>query len=583
MAGMLTLATLRDTRPPPAAALRFQIPAPVKLAEAGTFSVSPDGRHLVFGGADAKGTFRLWIRSFDTEETTPLQGTESEDINFMPPMIWSPDSRFIAFYSAGKIKRVDRSGGLPRVVCDVPGVGVGGAWNSADVIIVGNTGGGLVKCPAGGGAATPVTVLTPLLKDTAHMFPAFLPDGRHFLYLRVSRIDPSESGLYLGDLDTAADRQGTDRLVATPFGGSYVPGLAGAGHVLFVRDSALMALPFDADSRVAAGEATLLANGIGFFRDGASFTASTSTLVYRGGTQEYQLTWLDRDGAVTGLVGEPAELGGAALSPDATRVIMWRQSRLGRSSREVWLVDVLRHTSTPFATDPEVDIPAWSADGRDVYFALGVRGASINRKPADGSRPMETLLRKGGSEGPIYLAGAGLSATPDGRFLVFAAESDARGIDLWLLPLAAGAQAVPLLQQDADQIDGRVSPDGHWLAYVSNESGTNEVFLRPLTTDPVTGFPVPGAGLLVSRGGGISPRWTKNGLELFYQTRAGAAMAVTVDTTSAGPPRELFRAPGIQTAWSVSADGQRFLVAAPSRQSAPAFTVMVNWQSTLKH
>ena len=270
MVAFLALARSRDAQLPPAT-LRFQIPAPVSLNDPGNFSLSPDGRHLVFVGTDAKGILRLRIRDLDTLETRSVPGAEAEVVNFMPPVIWSPDSRVIAFFSqpTGQIKRIDRAGGLPRVVCEVPGVGVGGSWNDADVILVGNTSGGLVRCPAGGGGATAVTVVNPALKDAHHLLPAFLPDNRHFVYLRVSRTDPSETGLYLGDLETPADRQSTERLVATPFGGSYVPGLAGDGHLLFVRDGALMAMPFDAERRVMTGEPAVLANGVGSFRDSA--------------------------------------------------------------------------------------------------------------------------------------------------------------------------------------------------------------------------------------------------------------------------------------------------------------------------
>jgi Tol biopolymer transport system component len=526
MAAVLTLARLRDPQPAPATPLRFQIPAPVKLTEPGNFSLSPDGRHLVFVGTDAKGILRLRIRDFDTLETRSLPGMEAEVIDFMPPMIWSPDSRYIAFYSqgSGQIKRIDRSGGLPRVVCDVPGVGVGGSWNNADNILVGNTAGGLLQCPAAGGAATAVTALNPSLKDAHHLFPAFLPDNRHFVYLRVSRTDPSESGLYVGDLETPADRQSTVRLLTTPFGGSYVPGLAGEGYLLFVRDGTLMAMPFDAERGVAIGEPVVVANGVGSFRDGAFFSASSHALVYRGGAPEYQLTWLDRDGAVKGVVGEPAELGGATLSPDAMRVAMWRPSRLGRSSHELWLIDVVRNTSTPFATEPEADMPAWSPDGRVVYFALGTRGGSLNRKAADGNRPAEILRQPGGSDGPLWSGGSVMDVTPDGRFLVFAVEGNGSAADLWLLPLAVGGKAVPLIQQEFDQTDGRPSPDGRWLAYVSNESGTSEVFVRPLTADAATGVPIPGSKLPVSSGGGICAA--------LEEGRAGTVLSIRIGSHS---------------------------------------------------
>ena len=246
-------------------------------------------------------------------------------------------------------------------------------------------------------------------------------------------------------------------------------------------------------------------------------------------------------------------------------------------------MDVGRNMSTPFTTDPEADVPAWSPDGRDVYFGLGTRGGSLHRKAADGSRPAEMLRRPGNSDGPLWVGGTVIDVTSDGRFLVFTVEGGRTAQDLWLLPLDGGGKAIPLVEQDFDQTEGRPSPDGRWLAYVSNDSGTQDVFVRPLTKDPVTGVPVPGATLPVSRGGGSSPRWRKDGRELFYQSREGSIMAVTVDGASIGAPKELFRAPGIQGGWSVTADGQRFLVAAPSRLSAPDLTVVFNWQSTIKH
>jgi dipeptidyl aminopeptidase/acylaminoacyl peptidase len=584
VATFLALPRSGDVVMTPADPLRFQIPAPVTFTDPGNFSVSPDGRHVVFVGADDKGILRLRIRDFETGETRSLAGTEAEVVEFMPPMIWSPDSRVIAFYSQSTrdLKRIDRLGGLPRVICKIPGVGVGGSWNAVGVILIGNTAGGVVRCPAGGGVATAVTAVDPSLKDAHHLLPAFLPDNRHFVYLRVSRTDPSESGLYLADLEAPADRQSTERIVATPFGGAYMPGPNGNGHLLFVQENALMAMPFDAERRVPTGQPTKLASGVGTFRDSAFFSASRSILVYRESAPEFQMTWLDRDGSVKGLVGEAAELGGASLSPDEAQVVTWRRNRLGRSSRELWLIDVARNTSIPFATEPEADVPAWSVDGRVVYFALGTMDASLARRPADGSRPSETFLQ-GGTGSPRYTGGFAVAPTPDGRFLVLTVRSEATGIDLWLLPLTAGVEARPLVVEDFDQTSARVSPDGRWLAYVSRASGVYEVFVRPLTADPVSGVPVAGASRPVSRGGGISPRWRKDSRELFFQSLIGSVMSVPVEAASFGTPSELFRAPGIQPEWDVRADGQRFLVAAPVSNRGHELSVIVNWQSAIRH
>jgi serine/threonine-protein kinase len=192
------------------------------------------------------------------------------------------------------------------------------------------------------------------------------------------------------------------------------------------------------------------------------------------------------------------------------------------------------------------------------------------------------IRREGGADGPLFAGGAPMSFTPDGRFLIFGVEGGATGLDLMIMPVSESAKGQPLLHQDFDQIDARIAPNGRWLAYMSNESGIFEVFVRPLTRDPSTGMPVPGPSVLVSSGGAVSPRWRQDGRELFYQSRAGSIMAVKVDDASVGPPTELFRAPpGIQSEWSVSAEGDRFLVAAPIQRTAPAFTVVVNWQSSL--
>jgi Tol biopolymer transport system component len=352
--------------------------------------------------------------------------------------------------------------------------------------------------------------------------------------------------------------------------------------LLFVQENTLMALPFDAEQRVPTGQPTRLASGVGTFRDSAFFSASSNILVYRESAAEFQLTWLGRDGSVKGLVGEPAELGGASLSPDETQVVTWRRNRLGRSSRELWLSDLARNTSIPFATEPEADVPEWSVDGREVYFALGTMDASLARRPADGSRPGETFLQ-GGTGSPRYTGGFAVAPTPDGRFLVLTVRSGATGIDLWLLPLTAGVQARPLVVEDFDQTGARVSPDGRWLAYVSRASGVYEVFVRPLTTDSQSGVPVAGPSRSVSRGGGISPRWRKDTRELFFQSLIGSVMAVPVEAASFGTPVELFPTRGIQPEWNVRADGQRFLVAAPVSNSGHELSVMANWQSTIKH
>jgi Tol biopolymer transport system component len=581
-AALLAIGQLREAPPQPLS-VRFEIPPAVSLSESGQFSVSPNGRHFVFAGTGADGILRLWVRSLDALETRPLLGTEaevSEVANGIPPMFWSPDDRFIAFYSAGQLKKVDVLGGSAQTLCDLPGVAVGGSWNRDDVIIVGNTAGGLMRCSAAGGTASPVTIPDGSRKEV-HLVPSFLPDGRHFLYLRVSRSTPANNGVYVGDLEAGPDQQRSDRVLATGFGAAFVPADAESGQILFVREQTLFALPFNGRTLVAAGEPFPLAGPVGSYLDTAFFAASSSVLIYRAVGPDLQLTWLDRQGHPLGRVGEPGRYTSLALSPDASQVVVSRENRLNRVDRDLWLVDVARNTSTRFTSDPALEsAPAWSADGTRILFtlgALGVRGADLYHKPANGLTSQEVLLRT--TEFTSLT-----SASADGRFFVMTANTlTSTKSDLWLLAVTRGAKPVPLVRQEFDQTQGQFSPDGRWIAYVSNESGANEVFLRPLTVDPSAGSAAVGGSLLVSRGGGTAPRWRADGKELFYLSTGGTVMAVDVAAGGVGTPTSLFRAAGVLSDWGVTRDGQRFLFAAPTGQSTPApFTVVLNWRAALK-
>ena len=558
---------------------RFEITPAVSFADSGQFAVSPDGRHLVFAGTGADGALRLWLRSFDTVETRPLLGTEADVVPIIPPMFWSPDSRSIGFYTGGKVRRVERAGGAARVLCEVPGVSVGGTWNQSGDLLVGNTDGGILRCPAAGGTATPVTARE---GETDHLVPSFLPDGRHFIYLRVSRTSTANNGIFLGDMGAPADAQSRDRIVETGFGGTYVPGSARRGFILFVRDRALMALPFDEETLAAAGDAIPVVSAVGSFLDTAFFTASPNTLVFRGASPDYQLKWVDRRGAEAGLVGAPAEFVNFELSYDSTRVIAGRENRLNGADRDLWMIDVARNTTTRFTADPLIESEAlWSRDGAQIYFTFGARHADVRAKPADGSRDARLAIDERIVGLSVNSQTTTMNMAPDDRGIVTAVESGSSGrFDLWLLPLFDQAKAMPLVEQPFDQTDGRISADWKWLAYVSNESGANEVFVRPLSRD-ATNRVAAGGAVLVSRAGGTAPRWRRDGKELFYLARSGAVTAVSIGA-QIGEPAELFRPPAMLNDWDVSADGQRFLIATPTGGATPALTVILNWQSGLK-
>jgi Tol biopolymer transport system component/tRNA A-37 threonylcarbamoyl transferase component Bud32 len=558
--------------------IRFDVPAAVQLSESGQFSVSPDGRHLVFAGSGDDRILRLWLKSFDAPEIRPLRGTEAEVVPVIPPMFWSPDSQFIAFNADGKIKRVARTGGAPDVLCNVPGTAVGGSWSRQGVILVGNASGPLLRCSADGKTApSPVTTVR---GEARHLMPSFLPDGRHFVYLRVSRPDPSGNGLYLGDLERPPDQQPGDRLLATGFGGTYVPGRGGGGHLLFVRDAALFAVAFDSERQAITGEPVTLATPVGAFLDTAFFTASANAVVYRSARSDFQLTWLDRRGAMIGRVAEPGPFSGLALSPDGLRAIAIRENQLNRADQDLWMFDLVRNTTTRFTSDPSIEsAPTWSPDNKEIWYVVGTGEAEILRKPTDGAAAQTVFRATSSPEINPATSTLSMAAFPTGNILCFTvATTTGTRNDIWMLRPGAGEKPVPLLQRDFDQTEGNLSPDGHWLAYVSNETGSPEVLVRALTVGD--SGPLLGESVVVSRGGGKSPRWRADSRELMYQTLAGTIMAVSIAPGSISAPTEIARAPGALSDWGLSADGQRLLVALPVQQAAPQpFTVLFNWQT----
>jgi Tol biopolymer transport system component len=571
----------------PALPTRFDIPAGVALLESGQFSISPDGRHLVFAGLGDDRMIRLWIRSFDAPEVRPLIGTEAEVAQVIPPVFWSPDSQFIAFYADGKIMKVSRVGGtVPEVVCQVPSTAVGGSWNERGDIIAGNAAGGLTRCSAAGGPSSTITAVNETGPGPVdHLLPSFLPDGRHFIYFQAWRGDPSRSGIYLGDLELPPDKQPQERLQATGFGGVFVGGDGDAGHLLFVRDAMLLAAPFDGRRLAFTGEPQAVANALGAFRDTAFFSASPTTVVYRGVASDTQLTWLDRQGKILGHAGDPGPFTRLALSPDGTRAIVVRENRLNRYDQDLWTHDLVRNTATRFTSDlPSESAPAWSPDGAEVWYAGGTGGGDVHRKLSNGTGAASVVLSA--KNAPLVnpaTTSLSMSAWANGQALVFTATSrTGTRQDLWILPPGPEAKPVPLIEQEFDQTDGQLSRDGRWLAYVSNESGANEVFVRSVSAGSA-GLPVLGSSVVVSRGGGQEPRWRGDSRELLYQTLTGAIMAVPIASGSVGTPIELMRLPGILPDWGLSPDGQRLLVAIPTKPTAATqFSVVLNWRTLLR-
>ena len=558
----------------PTEPVRFQEPVMGRLAETGMFSISPDGRRLVYAAEGADGVLRLWARTMNTLQPVPIPGTEVFTI--IPPVVWSPDSRFVAFDPGYVLKKASLDGGTPQSVCQMPGTAVGGSWNRAGEIVVGNAAGGLVRCPAAGGVATTVTVAD-LSKGERHIFPSFLSDGRHFIYLRISRTNPETSGIYVGELRADSATIGS-RLITTGFGAAFVAAAgSGPGVIVFARDGALFAQRFDERGLELKGAPIRVAQGIGSYLDGAFFSVSAKTLVYRAPEPDSRLTWFDREGKELGRVGTPARFSGLSLSPDDHRALVTTHAPQGTVNADLWLFDLTRTSSPrPLTFGPALEyFPTWLANDRFV-FGSGGGASGVHEQTVEGEPHL--LFKTGGPEIPT-------SSSRDGRILLYTTiTGSATGGDVHVrIGEGTSAKSQPFLRGQRDQSAAQLSPDSRRVAYVSNETGANEVFVTEFRLDSATASATAGHSIRVSEGGGFSPRWRRDGRELFYLTADGSVMTIVTDAQGEfrpGKAKRLFKVPGVISEWGVTADGARFLFAVPVTQPPP-FNVVQDWQATL--
>jgi dipeptidyl aminopeptidase/acylaminoacyl peptidase len=524
---------------------------------------------------------RYWLRSLDGVEVRALPGTETIAAG-ASPAAWSWDSRYLIFstFTMNKLKKIDIQGGPPQTLADFPGVMYGAAWNRDGIIVAGTTTGPLLRLSASSGAATPATALDK--NESRHAFPQFLPDGRHFLYQRVSP-DPNKMGVYIGSIDAKPEEQSLKRLLASPRPAYYAPSPnGGPGHLLFMREATLMAQPFDPARMEFSGESSVIAEGV-HSREVATYglfsVSDTGTLVYRGGAaSRMALTWFDQQGSPGSTVGEPGDYANPAVSPDGTRVAV----AIGpETNRDIWILDVVRGNSTRFTFDPASDDnPVWSPDGKSIVFSSTRSGlGDLYIKPADGSGEERLLFKSDESKTPTSWA-------KDGRFLLFTSIGPKTALDIWALPMQGEAKPVVIVQTPFFEALGQFSPDGRWIAYLSGESGTPEIYVRPFS--PEAGAGATGGKWMVSKATGAHPRWRADGKALFYSTLNLQHMVVDIDTSKgfqAGAPRRLFVAPPplLTIGWDLAPDGNRFLfVAPPAGARAAPFTVVLNWAAALK-
>jgi len=560
-------------------AIRFSFspPEPTKgfPVDPAFFAVSSDGHHLAFEAQDSFGKSSLWVRSLDSDVARRLQGTDEA----RRPS-WSPDSRFIAFSAYGKLKKVDISGGLPQTICDIPSSTVANVtWGREEVIVFGDVQTGLLYSVSAAGGSPKLATLDQSRKNRSQLYPYFLPDGRHFLYLTISE-KPEESGVYIGSPDSEGKR-------LLPNVASYTA-YAPPGYLLYEAGGSLMSQPFDAMTLRLNGEPFRIVERVSTRGDsnrGAFSASQTGVLAYRGGNVLLKrLTWLDRTGKPLESLGEPAEYGGFEISPDEKRIAAVRSSSSHNS--DIWIMDLSRGTNTRFTSDAGFAFnPLWSPDSREIVFA-STRDHPANlydnfyRKRSSGSDEEQALLKIDN----VRIHQHPTDWSLDGRYILFdRSESEGTStFDLWVLPLFGDRIPFAFLKTKFDEQGAAFSADARWVAYASNESGRYEVYVRP--------FAKSDGKWQISTNGGDEPKWAGGGQELFYADLNQNLMAVPIKTSpkfEAGVPKVLFEIKGRirgLTSYAPSADGRRFLISADVENSniATPITVVVNWTSELK-
>ncbi len=562
---------LARAQPAPATgALRTNILLPERV-QLNNAVISPDGRRLVFSGIDATGRIQLWVRPLDSYTATALPGTDGGVLPF-----WSPDSRNVGFFADKKLKRVDAAGGAPISIQDVDGVG--GAWAESGDILFTPPAGPIYRVSSGGGKAEPVTVLDTSRGETAHRYPFFLPDGRHFLYLALNvsgnSRDPANR-IWVGSLDGGPAKP----LIPGNFNPQYAD-----GYLLFIRGGdaggSLLAQRFDPARLETSGDPLTVADQISLYGDylgfGAYSVSRNGTLVFNALQLLTRLEWLDRAGKHLGAIGDPGLHFNPRISPDGTHIAFDRYDT-GTQTTQLWVADVSRGVQTRLTSGPGSNSGAvWSPDGSRIAFQSDRKHqADVYVRAIAGAGADEAITDEANQRIPI-------DWSRDGRFLtVFDREAAGnRQIRLSALPLSSGGKPLVVVPTVPGLLGGgRLSPDGRWLAYDTDESGRSEIY--------VVSFPEGQGRVQISSAGGLNAKWSRNGREILYTAFDGKVTAVEMNTShglNAGTPRPLFQLPeGTGFGWDVSPDGERFLLNVPViKSSSVPLSIVVNWTAGLK-
>jgi Tol biopolymer transport system component len=538
--------------------------------------VSPDGRQIAFTAQDPSGKRLLWVRPVDAVAAQPIVGTDGAAYPF-----WSPDSRSLGYAVTGKLMKVAATGGPTSTLCTLnPGIiSRGGSWSPNGVIIFNNGPAPLYRVSAAGGDASPMGTLP--AGQTGRQFPAFLPDGRHFLYSASGTEE--QGGVYVDSLDGGAPR----RVISASSGAIYD---AKSGRLLFVRQGTLLAQSFDVKTFEVSGEPVPVAERVesSTVPGLVAFSVSeTGVLAYGTGLADssaFRLAWVDRSGKPIATAGPDGQYRGVDVVPDGSRIVAHQHEDEGG---DLWLTDVgtKRTTRLTFDAACENAAPVWSPEGRRIAYTSTQNGKpGVYVRAADNTGAEERLFETSTARFAVPL-----DWTHDGTSVLFVMPGPKTASDLWRVAVSGDRTPVPVLQTPLTENHGQYSPDGRWLAYSSTDTSVPEIYVQPASG--TTGR------WMVSNGGGNAPRWRGDSKEIFY-AGGGKIWAVEVEVVGTalvpGTPTPLFDYTGTanlghQThfSYAVTKDGQRFLTTTrstgkegPSAQNS--IVVVLNWRAGLR-
>jgi Tol biopolymer transport system component len=559
---------------PVVSVLKFAVTQPEHTSYPGMPAVSPDGRYLTFSAVGPEGKRMLWLRPLDALHATIIPGTEGASAPF-----WSPDSQYIGFFAALSLKKVRFKDGQPEKVCDAEATPGGGAWNSdGNILFARNLSDGFWRVPAAGGKPQPVLKLSDANSERGALWPQFLPDGNHFtFYLQTNNAETA--GVYVGAADTGEHH----RLFTSQTNAVYSAPSPSAknGYLVYINERNLTAVQFNSSKMETVGDPIILANDIGAVRSLSLAPISVSSngvLVYQGvGQPTRQMIWLDRTGKQISVAGEPGEYGPPRVSPDGNRGAVAKMGPDGKTA-QLWILDRSGAAEQITHTDVHEGSPVWSPDGNRVaYFAQQGKAYDLFVRLAIPDSKPELIVKSDARKYPT-------DWSHDGKYILYGLEGEGTRLDIWGYS-TGDRRTAPIIDTVFAEGFGAVSPDGKWMAYQSDQSGRNEIYIQQfdgLTSGTKRRWQI-------SKGGGL-PRWASNGGELFYITDDGRMMVAQIragaDGLEPGTPQSLFQTRPVPKTWNlydVSPDGQRFLFNMPLEwTSANPITVVTNWTEKLK-